>query len=386
MVASLGIGATVVHPTSVSSERASKRNPMSESAPRTLDSVLSTWRPQLSKRTGARKLLAGLAVYYDFRWRVVIGHGKTTFTNGKDLAGRIRDDCPEGMTPALLLTTQDDVEEGHLRTDDSTYLFVIHIGRYLEKAAAAAAVNYLAGEVGVGGLAAMRRAKKKIRDSRQLDEILEETVTVERLGRWVDQQPGRVTMLQEIVNSRTTYAGGRENLPAARSAARRFVQSMGSAAVQGWQMSLPALRKDAGRLLRPISYPVGSKMFGSPHATIANSWRSPAPRKRISRISSRTTPCCSDLSTPRSCLGRGSFAVNWTSWSSAMTDTATCLNSRVRTSRLFSLTEKLRSALVPIHLHRSWRRLLPRSSSTGSGLQHHRRRTGISTASPEIPG
>ena len=205
---------------------------MSESAPRTLDSVLSTWRPQLSKRTGARKLLAGLAVYYDFRWRVVIGHGKTTFTNGKDLAGRIRDDCPEGMTPALLLTTQDDVEEGHLRTDDSTYLFVIHIGRYLEKAAAGAAVNYLAGELGVGGLAAMRRAKKKIRDSRQLDEILEETVTVERLGRWVDRQPGRVTMLQEIVNSRTTYAGGRESLPAARSAARRFVQSMGSAAVQ----------------------------------------------------------------------------------------------------------------------------------------------------------
>ena len=155
------------------------------------------------------------------------------FTNGKDLAGRIRDDCPEGMTPALLLTTQDDVEEGHLRTDDSTYLFVIHIGRYLEKAAAGAAVNYLAGELGVGGLAAMRRAKKKIRGSRPLDEILDDTVTQERLGRWADRKPGRVAILQELVDSRTTYAGGREDIPAARSATRRFVQSVGSAAVQG---------------------------------------------------------------------------------------------------------------------------------------------------------
>ena len=161
---------------------------MSESNPRTLESVLSTWRPPLRRRIGARKLLARLDVYYDFRWSEVIGHGRTAFTNGKDLAERIRDDCPEGMTPALLLTTREDVEEGHLRTNDATYVFVIHIGRYLEKAAAGVAVNYLGGELGVGGLAAMRRAKKKIRDARQLDEILEDTITGERLGRWADRK------------------------------------------------------------------------------------------------------------------------------------------------------------------------------------------------------
>lgn len=205
---------------------------MNETSTPTLNSVLTTWRPPLSRRTGARKLLAGLDVYYDFPWREVIGHGKTTFTYGKDLAERITEDCPEGMTPALLLTTRDDADEGHLRTSDGTYLFVIHIGRYLEKAGAGAAVNYLAGELGVGGLAAMRRAKKRISDPAQLDEILEDTVTEERLGRWVDRKPRRVAMLQEIVDSRTTYAGGSEDIPAARSAAKRFVRSVGPSAVQ----------------------------------------------------------------------------------------------------------------------------------------------------------
>lgn len=204
---------------------------MSEPSPRALDRVLSTWRPKLRSRTGARKLLAGLDVYYDFSWREVIGHGKTTFPNGKDLAERIRDDCPQGMTPGLLLTTRDDVEEGHLRTNDATYVFVIHIDRHLKQAAAGAAVNYLAGELGVGGIAAMHRAKKKIRDSGQLDDILEDWVTEERLGTWADRKPGRVAMLKEIVDSRTTYTGAREEIPATRSTARRFVRSLGPTAM-----------------------------------------------------------------------------------------------------------------------------------------------------------
>ena len=56
---------------------------MSDNQHRTLEGVLSTWRPQLERRTGARKLLAGLDVYFDFAWRDVIGHGKMTFVNGR---------------------------------------------------------------------------------------------------------------------------------------------------------------------------------------------------------------------------------------------------------------------------------------------------------------
>lgn len=206
---------------------------MSKTAPATLDNVLSSWQPQLSRGTGARKLLAGLEVYFDFAWKEVIGHGKMAFTNGKDLAERIRDDCPEGMTPVLLLTTRCDVEEGHLRTSDGTYLFVIHIGRYLENAAAGAAVNYLAGEISVAGLAAMRRAKKKTRDSSHLEDILEDAVAEERLGRWVDRQPRRVAMLQKIVATRTTYDGAREDVSSARTVVRRLIQSAEPGAVQG---------------------------------------------------------------------------------------------------------------------------------------------------------
>ena len=78
---------------------------MSEYEPQTLESILDTWSPQLRWRRGARKRLAGLDVYYDFRWREVVGHPRTMFRNGEDLADRIRDDCPEGKNPVLLLTT-----------------------------------------------------------------------------------------------------------------------------------------------------------------------------------------------------------------------------------------------------------------------------------------
>ena len=137
------------------------------------------------------------------------------------------------MTPALLLTTRDDVEEGHLRTNDKTYLFVINIGKYLEKATTGAAVNYLAREIGVSGLVAMRRAEKKIHDSERLDEILEDALTEERLERWADRNPQRVAMLQRVADSRTTDGGGKQDVPAARSAVRRFVRSVGPEAVQG---------------------------------------------------------------------------------------------------------------------------------------------------------
>lgn len=206
---------------------------MSDNRHRTLEGVLSTWRPQLERRTGARKLLAGLDVYYDFSWRDVIGHGKTTFPNGKDLADRIKDACPKGMTAALLLTTRDDAEDGHLRTMDETFLFVIHIGKYLEKATAGAALNYLAGELGVSDLVAMRRAAKKIHGADRLDEVLEDALTEERLERWADRKPRRLTMLQRVVDSRTTDGGGKQDVPAVRSAVRRFVRSGGPEAIQG---------------------------------------------------------------------------------------------------------------------------------------------------------
>ena len=98
---------------------------MSDSAAKSLESVLSTWRPRLEERP-VRKLLEGLTLYHDFPWQEEIKHGKTVFKNCKDLAKQITKGCPGGMTPALLLTTRDDVDEGHHRTDDSTYLVVVN--------------------------------------------------------------------------------------------------------------------------------------------------------------------------------------------------------------------------------------------------------------------
>ena len=124
----------------------------------TLEDVVSTWRPRLQKRIGGRKLLWGLTVYHDFSWQPVIGHPRTAFPNGKDLAWQIRRDCRDGMTPVLLLTTRDDVEEGVLETSDASYIFVVRIIDYLRSAYAGAAANYLAGGIGAGALTAIRQA------------------------------------------------------------------------------------------------------------------------------------------------------------------------------------------------------------------------------------
>ena len=206
---------------------------MSEHEPPTLDSILDTWEPRLRWRRGARKLLAGLEVYHDFSWRQVIGHPKTMFRNGKDLAERIRDDCPEGKTPLLLLTTRDDVEKGHLRTDDANYVFVINIHKYRAEARRGAALNYLLGSFGAGSIDTMRRVSRAVSNPRQLDEILELSVTKKGLARWADRKPERVAMLQEIVGPRLTYAGVGGDDPSGREAARRLFRVVGPTAVQG---------------------------------------------------------------------------------------------------------------------------------------------------------
>ena len=205
---------------------------MSEHEPPTLDSILDAWEPQMMWRRGARKLLAGLDVYHDFPWRKVIGHEKTMFRNGKDLAERVRDGCPDGMTPRLLLTTQDDVEDGRLYTNDANYVFVIRIHKYLAEARGGAAANYLVSIFGVGSIDTTRRFREAVSNSREFDQILELSVTEEGLARWAGRKPERVAMLQGIVGPRMTCAGVREDDPSARNAARRLIQTGGPGATQ----------------------------------------------------------------------------------------------------------------------------------------------------------
>ena len=206
---------------------------MNEPDPPTLDSILDTWQPQLSWRRGAQTLLAGLDLYYDFPWRDVVGHEKAMFRHGKDLAARVIDGCPDGMVPRLLLTTRDDVEDGRLYTPDANYVFVIRIRKYLAEARGGAAANYLVGVFGVGSIDTIRRVREAVSNPDQLDEILELSVTEEGLARWALRKPGRVTMLQEIIDRYVSDAGQEEDDSSGREAAKRFLRVVGSGAAQG---------------------------------------------------------------------------------------------------------------------------------------------------------
>lgn len=206
---------------------------MSEYEPPTLKSILSTWEPQLRWRRGARKRLAALDVYYDFRWKEVVGHERTMFRNGEDLADRIREDCPKGKNPVLLLTTREDIEKGHLHTNDANYVFVTNIHEIRAEARGGAALNYLVGGLGAGSLDTMRRFREAVSDPRQLDEILELSITRKGLARWADRKPERVAMLREIVGPHTTDAPVGEEDPSGREAARKFLRVVGPGALQG---------------------------------------------------------------------------------------------------------------------------------------------------------
>jgi len=147
-------------------------------------------------------------VYFDFDWPSLIGHDTAQFRNGQDLAESVVEACPDRMTPCLLLTIDDDAEDGPLHTDDLNYVFVVRIHRYLAEARAGAAGSYLMRQFGVNSISMVREVRKAVADPRRQDEILELSADRQGLTRWAEREPGRHAMLREI-------GGGRSLLSAA---------------------------------------------------------------------------------------------------------------------------------------------------------------------------
>ena len=69
------------------------------------------WEPELRYRRGAPTNLDYVHVFHDFDWLDVFPDNRAQFRNGKCLAQHVREECPEGKTPALLLTDQDRPEQ-----------------------------------------------------------------------------------------------------------------------------------------------------------------------------------------------------------------------------------------------------------------------------------
>ncbi len=174
--------------------------------------------------------LGGLRVHYDFSWRAIFGHNRAAFRHGQDLARQAKASCPEGKTPCLLLTTNDDAEDGPLYTNDENYVFVMRIHRYLKEARAGAAANYLLKKFGVADMVTARQLRKAAASPHQQDEILEAIANKPGLTRWTGRKPAtRAPMLHEIA---ATHLGVREDAPSGRDTAMNWVRSAGASGIR----------------------------------------------------------------------------------------------------------------------------------------------------------
>ena len=109
---------------------------------------LQSWDPPLKTLRGSPTRLNGVRIYYDFGWRDVFSSRRRQFPGGQSLTRLVKDDCREGLTPALLLTGRDDVDEDAFETD-SEYVVVVNVRQYL-KAKPDTAASYYAQSLGSG--------------------------------------------------------------------------------------------------------------------------------------------------------------------------------------------------------------------------------------------
>ena len=105
------------------------------------------WDVQLSHRRGSKTRLAGIDVYYEFKWRDLFPSERAQFKNGQCLAEFVRDNCPAGKRPALLLTVRDGRTQGFRETPEFL-VFVVNLVEY-RASAGDAARSYLLSHLGI---------------------------------------------------------------------------------------------------------------------------------------------------------------------------------------------------------------------------------------------
>ncbi len=156
------------------------------------------WTSELKKRSGATNL-EGLPVYFDFQWRVVFKHGRTTLKNGKSLASAVKRDCPSNLHPAILLTTRDDHDEGPIVTS-SHFVVVVHVQSFLDQGSPDAVATYFArvSKTRVTSLSKLR----EIWDKPEVRDFVLNNLTSKDIQDWVTTNAEALRSLAETVRTR----------------------------------------------------------------------------------------------------------------------------------------------------------------------------------------
>jgi hypothetical protein len=153
------------------------------------------WELTLRHRAGSAVHLDGIDVYYDFDWPRVVGHDRSQFVNGQCLARVARAHCPEGKTPALVLTTQD--VQPHPHETDSHFFFIVNMPEAISAAGNAAETlyaRYLESEI---------TKYAQIKELASNPEMIEAVLSVERVADWLREDAARREELQDMLGDGT---------------------------------------------------------------------------------------------------------------------------------------------------------------------------------------
>lgn len=153
--------------------------------------------------------MAALKVYYDFSWPKVFGHSMRTFPHGQSLGSLIKRDCPKNLTPALLLTEQDDVDEPWIETEDQQLVVVVPVHDYLAHSEPDPAASYYANRYGPG-LTAAKNAAFLAEQAAVIRAVVEKGLTLDDIKLWATFEDGRFELIREWAGT----DGGAQSPPA----------------------------------------------------------------------------------------------------------------------------------------------------------------------------
>ena len=151
--------------------------------------VVAWWDEPLHHLRGGERL-AGLDVFFDFRWEDVFGHGRATFPGGQSLARLIRTECSPDMIPTLLLTNRAEANDEPLETPDSRWVVIVRIQDYLQEATPDPARSYYGVRIGPR-LAAAKELRALATRADVIRAVVEFGLTIDDIEFWASLGEGR---------------------------------------------------------------------------------------------------------------------------------------------------------------------------------------------------
>lgn len=154
------------------------------------------WPRPLHYRRGAPERLGGLDLYYDFAWGDHFRDGRAQFRHGQALAQFLRRTCPEGKSPAILLTEDQDAEEG-FRDTPLHRVCVLHLPSY-RAAESDPFLAYLASKLG-DGITQIGPLNPEVVDRAAVGAaIAASPIDIGQIAAWAGEDPERLQALRDI--------------------------------------------------------------------------------------------------------------------------------------------------------------------------------------------